>query len=291
MSAPSALIEAVRQRLPLVVPGASFDPEREEVLVPVPDGRARISLDTLAKTAATTPAEQWPDLVTNWLATVRSDLDDAAAGSTTTPEQLRVQIKPHDDNPPAEVLVLPYDRHFDVAVVVDHETRVSPLTYAQVAALGLSVDEIGKQAVKQTIRNELMNLDVRDHTLANGVVVRVIAQDGNPYVSAILMSLDRFTAGDAPHGTLVAIPQYSAVLLHEVKSQEAVDFLVPFSRIAKSMREDARDPLDTSVYWWANGEFHEVFIEETGEGTARAHLPTALRDLIEALPESSPEGS
>ncbi|KOV78217.1 hypothetical protein [Nocardia sp. NRRL S-836] len=287
MTAPSALIEVVRQQLPSLAPEASFDAERGEVLVPVPEGRARISIDTLAKTAATTPAEQWPDLVTRWLATLKSDLAAAEAGGTTSADQLRVQIKPHADTPPDEVLVLPYDDQFDVAVVVDHETRVSALTYAQIAALGLTVDEIGRRAVKQTITNELTNLDVRDHTLPNGVVVRVVAQDGNPYVSAILMSLDRFTAGDAPHGVLVAVPQYSAVVLHEVTSQDAVDFLVPFSRIAKSMRDDARDPFDTGLYWWANGVFHRVEIEETGEDTARAHLPSALRDLVEALPDGS----
>ncbi|MEU7478315.1 hypothetical protein AB0A63_20185 [Lentzea sp. NPDC042327] len=287
MTAPPALIEAVLQKLPLVAPEASFDAERGEVLVPVSEGRARISLDTLAKTAATTPAEQWSDLVTSWLATLKTDLAAAEAGGTTSAEQLRVQLKPHEDTPPDEVLVLPYDEQFDVAVVVDHETRVSALTYSQIAALGMSVDEIGRRAVKQTITNELTNLDVRDHTLPNGVVVRVVAQDGNPYVSAILMSLTRFTAGDAPHGILVAVPQYSAVLVHEVTSQEAVDFLVPFSRIAKSMRDDARDPFDSGVYWWAEGTFHRVEIEVTGEDTARAHLPTALRSLIEALPDGS----
>lgn len=287
MTAPSALIEVVRQQLPAFAPQASFDAERGEVLVPVPEGRARISLDTLAKTAATTPVEQWPDLVTSWLAALKTDLAAAEAGGTTSAERLRVQIKPHEDTPPDEVLVLPYNEQFDVAVVVDHESSVSALTYAQIAALGMTVDDLGRRAVKQTITNELRSLDVRDHTLPNGVVVRVVAQDGNPYVSAILMSLPRFTAGDAPHGLLVAVPQYSAVLLHEVTSRDAVDFLVPFSRIAKSMRTDARDPLDAGVYWWVNGVFHRVEIEETGEDTARAHLPSTLRELVEALPDGS----
>ena len=287
MTAPSALIEVVRQQLPSLLPGASFDADRGEVVVPVTDGRARISIDTLAKTAASTPADQWPNLVLGWLTTLKTDLAEAEAGGTTTADQLRVQLKPHDDTPPDEVLVLPYDEQFDVAIVVDHETRVSPLTYSQAAALGMTVDEISRQAVKQTIINELTRIDVRDHTLPTGAVVRVIAQDGNPYVSYVLTSLTRFTAGDAPHGALVAVPQYSAVLVHEVKSQEAVDLLVPFSRIAKSMRDDARDPFDTGVYWWANGVFHRVEIEQTGDDTARAHLPSALRELIESLPDGS----
>jgi hypothetical protein len=36
MTAPSALIEVVRQQLPTLAPEASFDAERGEVLVPVP---------------------------------------------------------------------------------------------------------------------------------------------------------------------------------------------------------------------------------------------------------------
>ncbi|TWP46228.1 hypothetical protein FKR81_36420 [Lentzea tibetensis] len=286
MTAPPALIEAVQEKLPLLAPEASLDAERGELLVPVPDGRARISLDSLAKTAATTPAEQWPALVESWLGTLRADLADAQAGNDVSPDQLRVQLKPHEDTPPTEALVLPYDQNFDAAIVVDHETRVSPLTYAQTAKLGAAVDEINRRAIKQTITQELANLDVRDHTLPNGVVTRVVAQDGNPYVTTILLSLDRFTPGDAPHGTIVAVPQYSAVLLHEVRTRDVIDFLVPFSRIAKSMHDEARDPFGTAVYWWVAGTYHRVEIEETGDDTAKAHLPVGLREVVDALPEA-----
>ncbi|WP_433260123.1 hypothetical protein ACQPZF_23215 [Actinosynnema sp. CS-041913] len=284
MNSPSrqSLIETVRARLAVLSPDASLDAEEGELVVPLPDGRARISLASLVEQADRTPSGEWDALAVTWLTSVRKNIELARSEATAPPDRLRVQFRRHQPAP-ANLVTLPYDENFDLAVVVDHETRVSALTREQASAFGVSLDEIGKRAVQQTIVAELGELDVRDHPVPGGMSTRLIAHDGNPYVHTVLMSLKRFTPGEAPFGALVSVPRRSAVLLHEVYTRDVLDFLVPFSRMARSLHDGASDPFGPEVYWWAAGRYHEVRIEDTGADTARAHLPAEVRPIVDRL--------
>jgi hypothetical protein len=127
-------------------------------------------------------------------------------GTAVSPDRLRVQLRPRASALPPDTLVRRYDSNFDVAVVAAHEGGLADLAKDQAAAWDMRADENSKLAVRQTIIEELTELDVRDHTSADGMSTRVIAHDGNPFVNVVLMSLERFTPGAAPHGALVAVP-------------------------------------------------------------------------------------
>jgi len=204
-------------------------------------------------------------------------------GHAVSPDRLRVQLRPRGSDLPTDTLVRRYDSNFDIAVVTAHDGGLVDLTVDQAATWDMPADEIGKLAVRQTILEELTEVDTRDHTSANGMSTRVIAHDGNPFVNVVLMSLERFTPGEASHGALVAIPKFSAVILHEVRSRDVLQFLVPFSGAVQSMYDDSGDSFSTDVYWWVARRYHRVRIERHGDERAQVHLPDALREVVAQL--------
>ncbi|WP_232666970.1 hypothetical protein [Pseudonocardia sp. TRM90224] len=204
--------------------------------------------------------------------------------NTVRPSYLRVQLRPRREDIPADAMVLPYDRNFDIAIIADRDRQVTDLSRAQTASWHVTDDEISDLAIRQTIFEELLELDIRDYPAANGVDTRVIAHDGNPYVNATLLSLERFTPGDAPHGALVAIPQFSAVILHEVTSRQVLDHLLPFHAMAQSMHDSSDDPCTAEIFWWVDRTYHPVRFEGVDGNSGRVRLPDALKPVFNRLP-------
>lgn len=276
----------VRDLLPILVPGATFDAESAAVLLPVGDGRARASIDSLVAACRDQPNHTWPRLVDRWLTDLRASVTDAAAADRpVTVERLRIQIAPRrvaDDL--AGLVVLPYGGFFDARVVVDHPNRVEALTAGQAAALGLDADRAANAAIQRTIAEELRHLEVREHDVG-GARLHLVARDGSPYVTSVLLSVDRFVPGSTPHGVLVAAPRYSAVILHRVESEAALDVAVVVSRLAGQMYREAPDPCTDRVFWWVDGTLYPIEVVATDDPRRpRVSLPPELAPVVERLP-------
>lgn len=276
----------VEDALPARLPGARVAPDRDEIVVAVPGGRARVSLVPLLRSCVDQPRQAWPQLVADWVAAVRRELPDSVSTDLGPVDvaQLRLRLTPAADAAATDsYLAMPFGTHFTAVVVVNRPGRLDLLTLAQAARLDREPAELVRIAVRQTVERELTTLDVRDHELPTGGSVRLLAADGNPFVTTALMSVKRFLPEGADHGALVAAPQYSAVLLHRV-DQGLRDAAVALHRLAGSMFEAAADPCSDQVFWWRDGEFHPVRVVpgESG-GAVQVRLPEALAPIVARL--------
>ena len=86
-------------------------------------------------------------------------------------------------------MTIPYGEHFTAVLVLNRPDRLELVTVAQVAQLGQDLEDLVRIAARQTVQHELLALDVRDHDLPSGGAVRLLASDGNPFVTTALMSL------------------------------------------------------------------------------------------------------
>ncbi|NES27158.1 hypothetical protein GCE86_14225 [Micromonospora terminaliae] len=276
----------VEDALPGRLPGARVAPDRDEIVVAVPGGRARVSLTPLLRACRDQPRQAWPELVADWVAAIRRELPDSVSADLGPVDiaQLRLRLTPAAATAEADdYLAVPYAGHFTATVVVNRPERLDLLTLAQAARLGREPAELVRTAVRQTVAHELTTLDVRDHELPGGGSVRLLAADGNPFVTTALMSVQRFLPEAAEHGALVAAPQYSAVLLHRV-DHRVQDAAVALHRLVASMVEAATDPCSEQVFWWHGGEFHPVRVVpgEAG-GAVQVRLPEALAPVVARL--------
>lgn len=276
----------VEDALPARLPGARVASDRDEIVVAVPGGRARVSLVPLLRSCVDQPRQAWPQLVADWVAAVRRELPDSVSADLGPVDvaQLRLRLTPAADAAATDsYLAMPFGTHFTAVVVVNRPGRLDLLTLAQAARLDREPAELVRIAVRQTVERELTTLDVRDHELPTGGSVRLLAADGNPFVTTALMSVKRFLPEGADHGALVAAPQYSAVLLHRV-DQGLRDAAVALHRLAGSMFEAAADPCSDQVFWWRDGEFHPVRVVpgESG-GAVQVRLPEALAPIVARL--------
>lgn len=276
----------VEDALPARLPGARVAADHDEIVVAVPGGRARVSLVPLLRSCLDQPRQAWPDLVADWVAAVRRELPDSVSADLGPVDvaQLRLRLTPAAATTEADdYLAVPYGGHFTATVVVNRPERLDLLTLAQAARLGREPAELVRIAVRQTVEHELATLDVRDHELPGGGSVRLLAADGNPFVTTALMSVKRFLPEGAEHGALVAAPQYSAVLLHRVDNRVR-DAVVALHRLTASMFEAAPDPCSERVFWWHAGEFHPVRVVpgEPG-GAVQVRMPEALAPVVARL--------
>ncbi|MFJ8581100.1 hypothetical protein [Micromonospora sp. NPDC093277] len=260
--------------------------DSDEVIIVMPGGRARVSLVPLLRRCLDQPRQSWPDVVADWLAAVRRELPDQVSAELgpADVEQLRLRLIPAAATPEADnYLAMPFGTHFTAMVVVNRPERLDLLTLAQVAQLGGDPEGLVRIAVRQTVERELVSLDVRDHELPGGGSVRLLASDGNPFVTTALMSVKRFLPDGADNGALVAAPQYSAVMLHRVVGR-VQDRAVALHRLANSMFAAATDPCTDQIFWWHGGEFHPVrVVAGESAGAVQVRMPEALAPVVERL--------
>jgi hypothetical protein len=277
----------VRDLLPILLPGATFDDASASVVLPLVDGRARVSTASLVAACGRQPNHLWPRTVDEWLTSLRAEVGDALpSDDAARPERLRVRVTPRGGGgyDPSTHVVLPFGSHFDVVVLVDFPTRTRPLRRAEATELSLDPERAVELAIRQTIANELRHLDTREHDVA-GTPLRMVARDGSPYVSAVLLSVGRFAGGAAESGVLVAVPRHSTVLLHRVVSDAALDFVPVLASLTASMHSDAADSCSDRVFWWVDGTLHLIELEQTDDpARPRVTLPAALTDLVRQLP-------
>lgn len=280
----------VEDLLPALVPAARTAPGSDDVLIPVPGGRARVSLTPFLHRCQDQPHHTWPQLLADWVVAIRRELPegvDADDLGSVDVERLRVRLVPSAASPEtSDYVVLPFGEHFTATVVVDHPGRLEVLTVAQSRRLGREPDELFRLALRQTVQHELADLDLRDHELPGGRSVRLLAGDGKPFVTTTLLSLKRFLPDDATHGALVAAPRYSAVMLHSVDAQ-VHDSAAAFHRLASSMFNAADDPCSDMVFWWHGGELHPLRVEAADDGSAmEVRVPEALAPVVRQLGHS-----
>ncbi|MCG5461958.1 hypothetical protein AB0K35_04160 [Micromonospora sp. NPDC053740] len=276
----------VEDALPASLPGARVAAESDEVIIAMPGGRARVSLGPLLRLCLDQPHQAWPELVADWVAAIRREMPDQVSADLGPAdlEQLRLRLIPAAETPESDnYLAMPFGEHFTAVVVVNRPGRLDLLTLAQAARLGPDPEGLVRTAVRQTVERELVSLDVRDHELPTGGSVRLLASDGNPFVTTALMSVKRFLPEGADNGALVAAPQYSAVMLHSV-SGRLHDSAVALHRLANSMFVAATDPCTDQIFWWHGGEFHPVrIVVEQSAGTVQVRLPEVLAPVVERL--------
>lgn len=276
--------------LPALVPGASTAPGSDEMLIPVSGGRARVSLTPFLHRCQDQPHHTWPQLLADWVVAIRRELPEGVRADdlgSVDVERLRLRLVPSAASPEtSDYVVRPFGEHFTATVVVNHPGRLEVLTVAQSRQLGREPDDLSRLAMRQTVRHELADLDLRDHELPGGGSVRLLARDGNPFVTTTLLSLKRFVPDDATHGALVAAPRYSAVMLHSVDAR-VQHSAVAFHRLASSMFKAADDPCSDTVFWWHDGEFHPLRVVPADDGSAmEVRVPEALRPVLHQLGHS-----
>ena len=107
--------------LPILLPGATFEEATDEVIVPVPEGRARVAVTSLISTASGVPPERWAQLVEVWCAGILEMLQVPAP--VLAPDQLRVRLVPTAPVAEDQVIVKPYGAYFQLELMADQPDR------------------------------------------------------------------------------------------------------------------------------------------------------------------------
>lgn len=277
-----ALVEGA---LPARMPGARIAADSDELILPMPGGRARVALAPLLQRCLDEPRQIWPDLVTEWLAAVRSQLPDEVSAELGPAdlEQLRLRLTPATATTSPDFMTIPYGEHFTAVLVLNRPDRLDVVTVAQVAQLGQDLEDLVRIAARQTVQHELLALDVRDHDLPSGGAVRLLASDGNPFVTTALMSLKRFLPEGSDNGALVAAPQYSAVMVYPVRAQ-VPEQAVALHNLTRSMFAAASDPCTEDIFWWYDGEFQPVrILTDPADGTVQVRVSESMAPVVARL--------
>jgi hypothetical protein len=277
------LYRVLAERLPTLSPGATLDAERDEVVIPLGDSRARVSTDTLLSGCAGQPKRRWPSVVETWLAGLSRQLTDAAADPGPDPARLRVQALPRAAEPPAGVSA-GFNSSFDLLVVEDRPEAARRLLAPDLDALGMTADQAVRAGLDLTISEVLVRLDVQNHTLPGGGEIRMASAEGVPYVSAGITSVRQLAGVDSPYGTLVGVPRHSMIVLQPVTSRAVLDGLGVLTGLVGSMYDGSPDACARGVYWFASGDAFPVGVETEPGGRPQLTLPAELADVVASLP-------
>jgi hypothetical protein len=270
---------ALSDLLPVLIPGAGFDTEADEVVVPVDAGRARVAVSSLAATAEGLAQEQWPQLIEVWCAGVLEQLrrpaPDVSAGD------LRVRLVPRAEVAGEQLIVRPYGAYFQLELMADLTDRRVWVGPQRAAALGLEPDAAFAQGLRNTIATVLAPLDVRHHEVGNGLTISMVARDDTPWVSTGLTSVQNlFRRPELPHGAIVAVPRLSTVLFTPVESDRVLADIPLLGRLVADMHRDGTDPCSPDVFWFHDRALYRI---DRGDGT-RVTLPVELEPVVAALP-------
>ena len=278
---PAGIRATLSDLLPVVMPGASFDASSDEVLVPLDEGRARISVGSLVAGSAGVPSTGWPKLIDDWCAGVLAHLQRPVP--PLDGDLLRVRLVPTSPVDAGAVIVKPYGVYFQLEVMADLADRRQWIGPAAAAELGLSPDEAFSTGLRNTIQKVLVQLDVRHHEVGNGLTISLAAADGSPWVSAGLTSVaNLFRARELPYGALVAVPRSSAVLFTPVGSDRVTADIVLLGRLVADMHRDSDDPCSPDLFWMHAGALYRI---DRGDGT-KVTLPVELEPVVASLPKS-----
>jgi hypothetical protein len=272
---------ALSDLLPVLIPGAGFDAESDEVVVRVDDGRARVAVSSLATTAEGLTQDQWPQLIEIWCAGVLEQL------RRPTPEvavdDLRVRLVPRTVVAGEQLIVRPYGAYFQLELMADLSDRRVWVGPARAGALGLEPDAAFAQGLRNTITTVLATLDVREHDVGNGLTISMVARDDTPWVSTGLTSVQNlFRRPELPHGAIVAVPRLSTVLFTPVESDRVLADVLLLGRLVADMHRDGTDPCSPDVFWFHDRALYRI---ERGDGS-RVTLPVELEPVVAGLPKA-----
>lgn len=281
---PAGLASLVASEAGRAFPGAVIDPAAGEVMIPVSGGRARVSTVSLAVDCARSGPEAWPEIVRRWLNEVGVSLRSAEqADAAPDPSSLRLRVMPRwapDASAAVAHQAVPYE--FDAVLVAGGGGQGWSYLPAEQAEVFGGVWDAVSIGLRQTITEEIFDVDVREHQIA-GETIRLLAKDDSEYVTTALLSLARFLPGPAPHGALVIAPSYSAVGVHEVRGSGSLDLIPTMSAMASDLASRDERPCSRSVYWWYEQVFHLVDVSPGAEGRPMVHLPEELRGVAGSL--------
>jgi hypothetical protein len=181
----------------------------------------------------------------------------------------------------ATVAHRPVPFEFDAVVIgLDPAGQPAYVTPEQAVAMG-GVEGVVETAFGETVAQELAGLDVRDVEIG-GESVRVIAREGCPYVTTVLLSIPRFLDDNAPHGVLVIAPSYDHVAIHDVRGHGAIELIPDLAVTAADLSRRSAMPCSAGVFWWYGQQFHRIGVaEEAGEPVI--DVPNDLRDVAWSL--------
>ncbi|MFV0308924.1 MAG: hypothetical protein ACK5OX_14405 [Desertimonas sp.] len=281
----SGVRAALSDLLPVLLPGARYEPTTDEVMIAVQDGRARVSVDSLVRTAAQQASTAWPRLVEAWCTAVLEQLHLPIPAIDA--EGLRVRLVPRHDVDPEQLIVRPYGAYFQLELMMDLPQRRIWVGPGQAGELGLGAAAAFDAGLRNTIQRELATLGTRRHEIGPGLSIDVAAADDNPWVSVGLTSITNlFRIESMPYGALVAVPRLSTVMCHVVASDQVLGDVQVVGRLVADMHRDAIDPCSPELFWFHGGALYPI---RRGDG-AKVTLPVELQPLIASLPSHPIEG-
>ena len=278
MADTAGLSEQLLAQAAKLLPGATLDADTGDLLVPVQGGRARVATDAVVAQAADLPDGERDAALHTWLLELMTQLQPASADApqVIAPERWRARLMlPPPADLDIDLVAAPVANCFDLVVVYEGDGALNYLQAAQAGPVDSGLDLLGT-ALRQTIQEELLDVDVRDHD-AGGFQIRMIAKDGCPYVTSALMSLARFLPVPADDA-LVIVPRFSAVALTPMVRRADIRLAGPLAQIAASLYDGSVDACSPGVFWWHDGDFHVVDLDDDGTVV----LPPGTEDLLPA---------
>jgi hypothetical protein len=173
-------------------------------------------------------------------------------------------------------------RVFDV-VIVETGDPGREITLAQVEASGVALATSVDDAMRQTWREELVGLDVRDHEFPDQRTVRVLAIEGNAYVTLALLALARYIEGPAEAGAFITAPTFDTVALYPLTTREDTEVLAGLARVSANIAAGANDVCDPRVHWWDGKTFHEIDLVGVENRTPVIAGPEPLLAALDSL--------
>jgi hypothetical protein len=177
------------------------------------------------------------------------NLFEAESNQPRTPEELLPRVRPRVRNrdQPGAVTIPSISQTIaegvDAVLCVDLPTAVSNLQPEQAIATGRATPDLWELAIAQVDDG----LAVREEEFGDGVT----AFFGESFfVASRVLDLERFAGPVAEHGALVAIPQRHMLVVHQIRTAQALAALNVMVAAADHFYRRGPGSIVPHVYWW-----------------------------------------
>jgi hypothetical protein len=228
------------------------------------DGR-HFGLASLARRLAdpALPARHWPRIVDDHLRRLLATVDGPDVFDVPTEDLLdRTYLRLYEADALPDAPWWSYAREPIPGVLemlaLDLPDSVATFNDEQVTRHGLA-------RLREAGLHNLRRETAEDRATYQGVEILV----GSMYLASTALVLREVllrTTGEAslPNGVLVAVPFRHQLLYHVPRDEGVVEALNTMAALAAAGYEKELGPISPHVYWWRDGEFHQVTHREDG---------------------------
>ena len=177
----------------------------------------------------------------------------------------------------SELVVLEVADDLVAVLSFDLPTTVKAVQPHDVAATGLTEDELWQRAVEQLDDGE----PIERNFLDEDDLVEVLVSDSH-FLATQVLALEQLVGALPRHGALVALPHRHMLALHPIRDRTVLDAVGVMAPFAVEQFEEGPGSLSPHLFWWHHDGLERIVVDDV-EGAISP--PDSFIAMLETLPE------